>query len=400
MKKLLILLILCLFPICGSAAEYSEYSCTPHQGVESVAYVALKNNDNVYSSLRDLTLMGIFRQERSFSLANYVTISDGLKMLFRCAGLEQYAYSCGEDLAKRAQLGVSADRAYSGSDGFFIAAYEKGLITASGLEGYFADKPGFRANDYATRGDVVVWLAKLFGIQPSYNYTALEKYGNTALIAPGAKPYFAGVVNSGIALSVNGSYKPCSLVKNSDLVTLLTRFYPYLLNANGIETHSGEVVSAVINEGDGNLTVTVSNGDTLLCTPENTCLLVGSGYADSLYMLAHNRAIGKKITYFVRNGKVIFVSTAMSRPAEAYTETFTGKLFFYDDLTGSVVLIGENGDYSEFFLADKAEIILKGESVTADNLMNYTDCELTLELSSCNEYSLKRIVRIEGVEKE
>ena len=64
MKKLVAVLVLCLLPLGVYSAEYDEYVYTPEQGIEMISYVALKDNGQVYKNLRDLTLMGIFRQER------------------------------------------------------------------------------------------------------------------------------------------------------------------------------------------------------------------------------------------------------------------------------------------------------------------------------------------------
>ncbi|MDP4118955.1 MAG: hypothetical protein Q8873_07180 [Bacillota bacterium] len=395
MKKLLILfIIITALPISALSKEYDKFLYTPEQSIEMVSYLALKDNDYVYNSLRDLTLMGIFREERNFALANYVTNSDSLKMIFRAAGLEHYAYSCGEDLNLRASLGIPETRPFSTYDGFFIAAYEKGFISRYRLNAYLMDKPGFTAGDYAVRQDIVVWLARLFNISPNNNFTQLNKYGQTSLINPSYKPYFAGLFEAGINVSLGGKLNPYKLTTYSDLVTLLTKFYPYLLTSNNITTNT-EIVSCIVYGEDNSQLIVFTNGDTISVSPNNTCIVTGENFVDNTYIFTNENCVGQKLTYYTYGDKIIFINTVIARPTFSYTQELSGNLYFYDDLTGSVVLIDGNGAYMQYYLADDAEIILNGEKVSADKLMDCTDLSFTVEISGCNQYSLKKITRIE-----
>lgn len=397
MKKIAFLLIICLFPIHTFAAVYSDNGYfTPEQGIELVSYVALNEDNAVYNNLRDLTLLGIFRQERDFSLANYVTVPDALKLIFRCAGLEEYAYSCGENLGLRAELGISEEYPCVPGDGLYIAAYQKGLITHSRLMGYFNGEPGCAANHYAVRGEVIVWLAKLFEIAPSYDFSALERYGDTSLISSSFKPYFAAVLNSGTGLSVNGSYNPCSLIKNGDLVSLIAKFYPYILNANGITSVTSTVTANAFDSQTCTLTLSLENGDSISSSSDKPYLLVGKGFVDNVFMLKDSSAIDKKLTYFVKNHKIIFVSYGGARPERTYSETVTASLYLYDDSTGKAVFKTDNG-YAEYFLDDKAEIIIGNEKVSPQKLTEYTDRTFSAELKACNSFSLKKIAVIKDV---
>ncbi len=389
MKKLILLLLAFSLLCTGASAETFEngFYYTPGEGIELISYVALNEDNYVYNSLRDLTLMGIFRQERDFSLANYLTLPDCLKLLFRCAGLEEYAYSLGENMSRRTELGIDPSLPCYPTDGFFIAAYEKGLITHNRLMGYFENKPGCGIMHYAVRGEVIVWIAKLFGIEPSYDFTVLNRYGDPQFVAPAYKPYFAGAINSGAGLVVNGSYNACSLMKNGDLVSLLTRFYPYLLKANGIESRT----SAVLDCTEGR--VTLENGDVITFSQENPGLLVGPDYADNMFMLSGDIAKYKKLTYYIKNGKIIFVSTNIGKPAYTQSDSHTLSLYFYDDSTGKAVFKTEAG-FEEYFLAENAEIVISGENVTPGKLTEFTDRSFTVETASVNEHSLKTIVKI------
>lgn len=395
MKKIILFLLAFTLLCTGVSAETFENSFyyTPGEGIELISYVALNEDNYVYNSLRDLTLMGIFRQERDFSLANYVTLPDSLKLLFRCAGLEEYAYSLGENMPLRKQLGIDPSLPCYPTDGFFIAAYEKGLITHDRLMGYFKNQPGCGIMHYAVRGEVIVWIAKLYGIEPSYNFTVLNRYGDPQFVAPAYKPYFAGVINSGAGLVVNGSYNACSLMKNGDLVSLLTRFYPYLLKANGIESRTSVVRDC--REG----ILTLENGDTITFTSENPGLLVGSDYADNMFMLSNPVAKNKKITYYIKNGKVLFVSTNISKPANEHVESRTFSLYFYDNSTGKAVFKTEKG-FEEYFLSEKAEIIIDDKKLQPEKLTEFTDRTYIAELAAVNEHSLKTIVKLEEMQKK
>ena len=374
----------------GVSAENFENSFyyTPGEGIELISYVALNEDNYVYNSLRDLTLMGIFRQERGFSLANYVTLPDSLKLLFRCAGLEEYAYSLGENMAYRKELGIDPALPCNPTDGFFLAAYDKGLITHNRLMGYFKNEPGCGTMHYAVRGEVIVWIAKLFGIEPSYDFTNLNRFGDPHLVAPAYKPYFAGIINSGAGLVVNGGYSACSLMKNGDLINLLTRFYPHLLKANGIESRTSVIADCI--EGH----ITLENGDVISFSPENPGLVTGPGYVDNLFMLSNNIAKDKPVTYYIKGSKIIFVSTSTGRPSYNHFENRTLSLYFYDDSTGKAVFKTENG-FEDYFLSENAEIVLSGEYVSPEKLMEFTDCTFFVELASVNENSLKTIVKLE-----
>lgn len=395
MKKLLILLIITLLPLNFAEAQtYDKYAYTPEHGMELVSYVALNEDNYVYNNLRYLTLMGIFRQERDFSLANYVTLPDALRLLFRCAGLEDYAYECGENLELRASLGIDPSIPCNPHDGPFIAAYLKGLISHERLMAYFANEPGSGIMHYAVRGEIVVWLCKLFGIAPSYDYTVLNKYGSdVSLIAPSYKPYFAGAMNTGSGIVTDGKYKPCSLLKNGDLVMLITRFYPYLLKTNGIETATVDLADVTVDE-NGVLTVNTSSNITLKATTENSCPVVGSSYLDNLYMFLAPEAKSKRIVCYIKNGTVIFVSTTMNPPAITHTEEKEATLYFYDNSTGAAVFTTPNEDFM-YFLDSKAQIIINGQQASADSLMDYLDFTFKIHLNSVNSYSLKKIIKLE-----
>ncbi len=359
-----------------------------------VSYVALKDNNYVYNNLRNLTLMGILRQERGFALANYVTTVDCLKVIFRASGLEKYAYDCGEDLVLRQSLGVPDGRPYSTSDGFFIAAYQLGLISQSHLDSYFANKPGYTEGDYAIRQDVVLWLSHLFEIAQSEDFSQLSKYPDFVLLSPRAKADYAGVLKAGITIAEGGKLSPYKPLKYSEFVTLLTRFYPYLLKANGIETYTAHVENALLDENE-NLSVILSNGDIIKSQPDNTCILAGKNYMDNSYALLDDKYKGTIINYYVSGSKLIFISTNTSMPQESYGASVSGEIYFYNDLTGSLVYTEASGKYREYYLAEDAEIIIGGEKSTPEKLMEYTDYNFTGEVLGISKYSLGRIVRLE-----
>ena len=384
----------------GQARQFTEFSFTPSQGVEMVSYVALKNNgDTVYNNLRDLTLMGIVRQERNFSLANYITNIDLLKMLFRVSGLEQYAYDCGENIAMRQYFGIT-DRPVNVADGFFIAAYEKGLISRYRLNCYFEDKPGFRANDYCIRQDAVVWLAKLYNIQPSFDYSFLNRFQQIHLVSPENKPYYAGVLKAGISVSVAGtSLFPCRLMNNSELITLITGFYPYLLATNKIESKSDYVSCVTVSE-DGAQVITLASGDEIVATPDNTCLVAGNGFVDNTYVFWKGEATeiytqdGPKITYFIKDNKIMFITTSMKSPEYSYGSIFTGKLYFYDDLTSQTVFCDEKGNYTAYFPVENTTFWYNNNILPVNNLLDFTDTEFEVSLMGVNKYSMKKIIQL------
>lgn len=398
MKKLLLLLLPALvLGFAAHAADYDKYAYTPEQGAELISYVSPNDDSYVYNNLRHLTLMGIFRQERDFSLANYVPLADALKFIFRSTGLEDYAYACGENKLLRNELGIDPLLPYNPFDGFFIAAYQKGLISHQRLMGYFSNTPGCGLAHYAVRAEVIVWLAKLFNIPPSYDFTVLERYGDTSLIAPSHKPYFAGVINSGIGIVVNGSYQPCSLIRNGELVNLLTRFSTYLAYANGIESITAEITEVTIDEA-GALTINTNSDITLKSTPHNTGLLSGADYIDNLYMLASARSVGKKITCHIKDGKVLFVSTNINYPSEKITETISASLYFYDNAVNTAVFKTETG-YVQYFLSENATLLADGESLPLHKLSELIDRTFTLQLEGVNQYSMKKIVHFETGEE-
>ena len=395
MKKVLALLASALL-FCNFAAAqtYDKYAFTPEQGVELVSYVALNEDNRVYNNLRDLTLMGIFRQERDFSLANYVTLPDALRLLFRCAGLEDYAYSCGEDFELRNSLGIDPALPCNPSDGLFIAAYQKNLISAERLNGYFSNLPGCGSEHYAIRSEVVVWLCKLFNIAPSEDYSLLTRYGTDVSLIPSSyKPYFAGAMNSGSSVVLNGKYNPCSLIKNGDLVMLISRFYPYLLKFNGIESITTNITGVSIDENSV-LTINTASGTVLKASPENSCLVAGSSFTDNLYMFLSPEATGKRIVCHIKDDTVLFVSTTMDPLSPSHLEETEARLYYYDNSTNAAVFSTQEGEMM-YFLSNNAEIVVNGQQSAAESLLELTDHTFKIYLESVNSHSFKRITKLE-----
>ena len=174
---------------------------------------------------------------------------------------------------------------------------------------------------------------------------------------------------------------------------LISRFYPYLLKFNGIESITTNITEVSIDENSV-LTINTASGTVLKASPENSCLVAGSSFTDNLYMFLSPEATGKRIVCHIKDDTVLFVSTTMDPLPSSHREETEARLYYYDNSTNAAVFSTQEGEMM-YFLSNNAEIVVNGQKSAAESLLELTDHTFKIYLESVNSHSFKRITKLE-----